>query len=150
MRIELTITISVIIALASVISPIIVAKINNKHHLKLRKLELSHDYKCKQLDIYYSDKKQAFEAFTKSAGEYRLNPDHRELAKLQSSAYSAMLFCNEQNKDKINSFVLFAVDNFHSDYRIENIKKYDNSLFKVSSILNDELINLSEHYNTSE
>ena len=39
-KIELTITISVILALAAIISPIFTAIINNRYQLKLKKLEL--------------------------------------------------------------------------------------------------------------
>lgn len=39
-KIDLTITISVIVALASIISPIITTALNNRHQYKIKKLEL--------------------------------------------------------------------------------------------------------------
>lgn len=63
MELNLTITISVIIALIALISPIAVAIINNRYHMKLRKMELQYEISTKQMDVYYSDKKQAYDNF---------------------------------------------------------------------------------------
>ena len=51
MTIEITWTITAIIAVSSFLSPIFVARINNKHQEKLRKLELEHDEYMRQLDL---------------------------------------------------------------------------------------------------
>ena len=74
MAIEITWTITAIIAVSSFISPIFVAIINNKHQIKMRRLELEHDEYMRQLDlqqqtmvrqfdIYYADKKSCFSQF---------------------------------------------------------------------------------------
>lgn len=59
MKIDFTITISVILALAAIISPIIVSIINNKYQLKLKKIE-----------NYDIAKRNAFEKYSKNVGNY--------------------------------------------------------------------------------
>ena len=116
MELNLTITISVIIALIALISPIAVAIINNRYHMKLRKMELQYEISTKQMDVYYSDKKQAYDNFLQIAGAYRLCPNPMNLGKLQSAAYSAVLFCNQENKANIQSFVKIANEEFNQSF----------------------------------
>lgn len=52
MNIDLTVTISVIIALCAIISPILVAFINNHYNLKLKKIEIANTYKIKAFENY--------------------------------------------------------------------------------------------------
>lgn len=52
MNFDLTITISVTIALCAIISPILVAIINNIHQTKMKKLEILTDYKLKAIENY--------------------------------------------------------------------------------------------------
>ena len=59
MQVDLTITISVILALSAIFSPIIVAFINNKHQLRIKTFE-----------NYEITKRNAFEKFAKAYGEY--------------------------------------------------------------------------------
>lgn len=49
-ELDLSISFTVVIAIAAVISPIFVAWINNRHQLKLRKLELEESYKMKAIE----------------------------------------------------------------------------------------------------
>ncbi len=149
MELNLTITISVIIALIALISPVAVAIINNRYHMKLRKLELQHEITVKQMDVYYSDKKQAYDRFLKIAGAYRLCPTPTNLGELQSAAYSAVLFCNQENKANIQSFIKAANEELDQSFSIEKRRKYSEALFSLSSLLNDELINLKNRSNTN-
>lgn len=68
MSLDITWTITAIIAVSSFLSPIVVAIINNRHQARLRKYELEHDRQIKQIDlnqqalirqadVYYADKK---------------------------------------------------------------------------------------------
>lgn len=150
MEFNLTVTISVIIALVALISPIAVAIINNLYHEKLRKMELQYDLEVKQMDLYYSEKKQAFYDLLKIAGAYRIDPGRTNLGKLQSAAYSAILFCNWENKDKIQSFVKLANDVFNQSFPSDERIKYCEALYSLSSVLNDELIKLKNSHKTNE
>ena len=60
-QIDLTITISVIVALAAIISPVLTSFINNKHQLKLKRLELEQQ-KYEQTVMY---KRNIFENYLK-------------------------------------------------------------------------------------
>lgn len=51
MKLDLTITISVILAICAIISPIITTYMNNKHQLKIKEIEANKDFKNK--NVYY-------------------------------------------------------------------------------------------------
>lgn len=146
MEFNLTVTISVIIALVALVSPIAVAILNNRYQARLRKMELQHDLEVKQMDLYYSEKKQAFYDLLKIAGVYRIGPDRPNLERLQSAAYSAILFCNQENKAKIQSFVKLANEQFAQSIPIDERIKYCEALYSLSSVLNDELIKLKNSH----
>ena len=64
-KIDLTISISVIVALCAIISPILTAIINNRYQLKLKKLELEQE-NIKNTVLY---KRNIFENYLKYSGE---------------------------------------------------------------------------------
>lgn len=151
MTIEITWTITAIIAVSSFLSPIFVAKINNKHQEKIRKLELEHDeymrqldlqqqMAIKQLDIYYSDKKTAFADFLHAAGVYSMgNESARDYEALLASLQTALLFCNETSKSLLLSFLEHANKIlWNSSAPIEQ-EEYSNILTSVTNALNEEL-----------
>lgn len=109
-------------------------------------MELQHDLEVKQMDLYYSEKKQAFYDLLKIAGVYRIDPDRPNLERLQSAAYSAILFCNQENKAKIQSFVKLANEQFAQSIPIDERIKYCEALYSLSSVLNDELIKLKNSH----
>lgn len=52
MSFDLTVTVSVIIALCAIISPIIVALINNRHQIRMKQLEIARSHKINAFEIY--------------------------------------------------------------------------------------------------
>ena len=52
MNLDLTITVSVIIALCAIISPILVSIINNHYQLKLKQIEIVKDHKAQAFEAY--------------------------------------------------------------------------------------------------
>ena len=62
MKFDLTVTISVILALSAILSPVIVAFINNKHTLKIKRIE-----------SYDIAKRASLEQFSKACGELFAN-----------------------------------------------------------------------------
>lgn len=151
MTIEITWTITAIIAVSSFLSPIFVAKINNKHQEKLRKLELEHDeymrqldlqqqMMIKQLDIYYSDKKTAFSNFLHAAGIYSIGKESsRNYEELLATLQTALLFCNETSKSLLLTYLEYAnkvLGDCSAPYEQE---EYSKILTAVTNALNDEL-----------
>lgn len=120
MKINITWTITAIIAVSSFLSPIFVAIINNRHHSKMRKLELAHDEQLRKLDlqqqntihqfdIYYADKKKAFSDFLQAAGDYYASKHTLEsYMKVQATAHSALLFCNGTTQAKLFDFLEYV------------------------------------------
>ena len=145
MELNLTVTISVIIALVALVSPIAVAIINNRYQTKLRKMELQHDLEVKQMDVYYSEKKQAFDLFLKNAGSYRFIPTPIKLDELQSAAYSAILFCNDEHKQEISNFLSFNIASNSS-----KMNEYNQLLFAIASFLNKELSETRDCYTNTQ
>ena len=58
MNIDLTVSISVILALSAILSPIIVALINNHHQLKIKRLEINERYIISAFQNYLSKLEQ--------------------------------------------------------------------------------------------
>lgn len=52
--------VTAIIALAAIISPILVAVINNSHQSKIKAQEFEYNNQVRQFEIYYNDKKLRF------------------------------------------------------------------------------------------
>ena len=65
-KFDLTVTVSVIIALCAIISPILTSLINNRHQLKLKKLELEQQHLEKTVSYYRS----IFEQYLKSCSKH--------------------------------------------------------------------------------
>ena len=63
---DLSITISAIIAIAAIISPILTTLINNHHQKKLKEIEIKQEYNEKVI----SHQKQAFENYLYKAGKH--------------------------------------------------------------------------------
>ena len=151
MEINITWTITAIIAVSSFLSPIAVAIINNHHHARIRKMELDHDKymrwldlqqstTIKQFDIYYEDKKKAFSDFTHAAGIYshgkKNAPDYQSL---QSATHTAMLFCSTLNYDLLSDFLEYADKISGSGYTQPERDEYTKTLTTITTSLNEEL-----------
>lgn len=81
MRIDLTITITVILALSAIISPIIVAIINNRFQIKM-----------KQLENYDLAKRDALDNFAEALGKYKASVTFKDEELFFSSLYSLLLY----------------------------------------------------------
>lgn len=75
-QIELTITISVILALAAIISPIFTTIINNRYQLKVKKLEL----KQKEYEQTILYKRNIFENYLRYLNDVLQNPTDKSLS----------------------------------------------------------------------
>ena len=75
MKLDLTVTITAILGIAAIISPIATALINNHHQLKLKKLEYQHQEK--ESTFFY--KRGIYEDYLKYAGKCITLPDHDSL-----------------------------------------------------------------------
>ena len=75
MKLDLTVTITAILGIAAIISPIATALINNRHQLKLKKLE----YQQKEKESSFFYKRGIYEDYLKYAGKCIALPDHNSL-----------------------------------------------------------------------
>ncbi|MDO4175545.1 MAG: hypothetical protein Q4D42_12355 [Eubacteriales bacterium] len=139
-EIDLTWTITAIIAACALISPVLTAIINNWHHMRVRKFELKHDATVKQFDIYYADKQKAFDDFAKAAGMYAMDHfDEQSYGKLHSAISASMLVCSPQNKEMLCEFGHYANHFFNNSLAVEERKEYLEKLFSVCDALNKDL-----------
>lgn len=90
-KIDLTITISVIVALAAIISPILTAIINNRHQLKLKKIEAS----AKEYERSILYKRKILESYLKHAGNCIVHSNHDSLHKYGKYYLQALLYVPE-------------------------------------------------------
>lgn len=152
MQFDVTWTITAIIAVSSFLSPIAVAIINNRHQIKMRKMELDHDDRIMQMnlqqqaltrqsDIYYSDKKVAFSDFTQCAGAFSLSRQSGErYHALHSSIDKALLFCNSENQKLLIDFRNYVdTEIYGSTYGQRERDEYSKALIEISLSLNREL-----------
>ena len=152
MSLDITWTITAIIAVSSFLSPIVVAIINNRHQARLRKYELEHDRQIKQIDlnqqalirqadVYYADKKAAFVEFAKCAGAFSM--DRSRTARYQalhSAIDNALLFCNSENQAMLIDFqILVDTELFGSSYNPDERANYSTRVAKILTFLNKEL-----------
>ena len=117
LKIDVTWTITAIIAVSSFLSPIAVAIINNLHQAKMRKIELDHDRQIKELnlkqqaiirqaDIYYADKKSAYSEVLRCAGTFASNKKSAEKYRaLHSAIDTAFLFCSYGTRSYLDYFL---------------------------------------------
>lgn len=151
MNINITWTITAVIAVSSFLSPIAVAIINNKHQAKIRALELEHDEHIreldlkqqiitKQLDIYYADKKDAFSNFLNAAGLFSMGKQSlSSYERLQSSIQTAMLFCSPSNYALLSDFLVYIDQIFGGGYTPSERDEYSKTLTSITTSLNEEL-----------
>lgn len=151
-----------IISLISVLSGIVITLINVCYNIKLRKLESENNERTKRLDLqynlrsklidtHYADKRDAFNDLIQSASKYYTHPKCLELyTNLQSSAYSALMFCNTTKSHENISFVLhiakelYQNDNIAQDISMRELNAFNNALKQLVSALNEELLSVND------
>ena len=87
-KLDLTITISVILAFAAIISPIATTLLNNRHQLKLKRLELK-EKRYAELVIY---RRQIFENYLRCAGKFSKSANPEESAEYGEAFFLAYLY----------------------------------------------------------
>ena len=105
MKLDLTVTVSVIIALSAILSPIIVAVINNRYNLKLKKIEFASDKKINSFETYLSNLR------------IYLNYPKPEKYNMYRNAMSTAILYASQSTLKI----IFEIDDCISDNKLGNI-----------------------------
>ena len=106
MNIDLSITISVILALSAILSPIIVAIINNRHQRKMKQLEMANEHKIRAIEEYMS-----------KLVEYITRPSSHVRKEYGYSFGQALLYVSSSNRK-----LMIEIDNLVKDYcKMENI-----------------------------
>lgn len=145
--IDISFTITAIIALIALISPMFVAIINNRHQIKIKQIELNNNILQKKFETYYADKSNAFRSFLINSGQYCSNywkPEFHAL--MLSSLENALLFCESKTSvDALTAFSLFINNKFstlrNDNKNIDDILELTNKISELSIILNKELLN---------
>lgn len=130
-----------VIALAAIVSPTLVAIINNTHQTKLKILEFKHDSQVRQFEIYYADKKAAFSEFIRAAGVFAsYRADTSAYADLLSALNRALLFCDHKNKTVLHDFLDFIDGEcFNSSEDLDSYREYSKRLRNVADCLSLDL-----------
>lgn len=94
LKFDSTLTLSIVIAVIALVSPIITTVINNRYQLKLKKI-----------DMYEEAKRQVLSDFIENAQEYLLNPGYIEsTVKYYSSLDKLFLYFSDID---LNTFMPF-------------------------------------------
>lgn len=96
-KIDLTVTVSIIIALCAIISPILTAIINNHHQLKLRKLELRE----KQYENTIVYQRSIFENYLRASGKCITHANPDALREYGEYYLIALMYAPENIKQKM-------------------------------------------------
>lgn len=124
-KIDLTITVSVIVAVVAVISPIFTAIINNHYQLKLKKLETKQeDYK--QTVLY---KRDIFENYLRYLNDVVQNPTNESLSKYAQYYPLAYVYLPQNVREKM-SYVNHEIDK--SPYQANIIDSVDSIIIDIS------------------
>lgn len=158
-----SIILSISIGLAAIVSPIVVALINNHYANKLRLAELKHDEEIKRIEVKqqiserqqsleFNTKKEAFSELIDCAGKYYSETDNNNLlANLYSSAYKAASICSfDYSRNKIDNFISEATQKFCSDGEENKPYLFCEKLSLLSEVIKKELFYSDCTNNTEE
>lgn len=88
-KLDLTITVPAILVLTSVISPIATTILNNRHQLKLKRLELKEKRYAESV-IY---QRKIFENYLRYAGKFSKSEDPKNSAEYGEAFFSCLSIC---------------------------------------------------------
>lgn len=100
MKIDPTLSFSIILALVALVAPILTAIINNLYLIRMKKLEL----KQQQISSNKNHIKDCFEEFLSSYGKYVGSVRDADLAALKSSFYSLLPYIPSKHLDVFFKF----------------------------------------------
>lgn len=139
MKLDSTITISIILAICALFAPSITAIINNRHQYKIRKLELRHNFITNQSNVIYANKYNVYKSFLEEASKYSMFNDYaKEFTSILACTQDALLLCNPETKKLLLDFL----ERF-SNHTISNRDEYITELNKIADSFNSELSSLS-------
>ena len=92
--IDSTISLAIIVSVCALISAPITAYINNRHQLKLRKLELEADERKHRFDVIYEKKLNAYTALMNEVAHIDID-SHRSHSAILSASQSASLLSGD-------------------------------------------------------
>ncbi len=149
-----------IIAIVSTLTTVAITAINTVQNIKIKKLELENSrlvkemeakqrLKDKVIEMYYVDKKAAFLHLTECVGkQYVATTNGETHAELQSSAQTALLFCDyDKSRAAISDMLQAASDlYFEKGPRTECRNNFFSCFEKLTDALHTEL-QLIKHLN---
>lgn len=117
-KVDLTITISVILGAAAILSPIATAIINNRFQMKLRRLDML-EARYKENVLYI---KQVFERYLKCAGKYVNMPSPENLSEFGDAYFTAYLYAPENIRKMMSEINEYSYDNFDHDKATKSLE----------------------------
>lgn len=128
--IDLTVTISVIIALCAIVSPIFTTIINNRHQFKLKRMEL----KQKNYEQTVLHEIKIYEDYLKYAGRYIYHADHITIKEYGECYYLALMIAPQDLRSD-----MIEADNMISRYDWSAAsKQFEKITSKIHEILQRE------------
>lgn len=142
-KVDFTITISILLAICALFAPSITAVINNRHHYRMRKLELEYDAQMHYSDLIYKNKYDTYQTFLNIAGDYSLMNEYASnYTQVLAASQTSLLLCDSLSKPLLLEFIN-SLDSEASPVRHE----YTLLLNKISDSFNRELSLLSTSSN---
>ncbi|MQW23726.1 MULTISPECIES: hypothetical protein [unclassified Lactococcus] len=101
MRFDMTFTVTVVIALSALFSPILTAIINNQHLRKMKKLDMQENNQ----NSYYLHKRELLETFLVCISNSTFDSDIDSTAKLNASYYKIIPYIPNEEIEKFNQII---------------------------------------------
>lgn len=104
-KLDLTITVPAILVITSIIAPIVTTILNNRHQLKLKRLELKEKRYAESV-VY---QRQLFENYLRCAGKFSKSADTKESAEYGEAFFLAYLYAPSELRPLMESLDTFIV-----------------------------------------
>ena len=116
---------AIALTFSAVVSPIITAKINNKHQLEINKQNNEFQIKLKDLELNFPARDKAFDIYLECLSKYLNHPSSSNLYNYQVSMAKASMYSSKNVRGSLETI----------DYFINE----KNDLQKVSKLISNDL-----------
>jgi hypothetical protein len=134
------ITLTLVIALSAIISPVIVSIINNHYSFKIKKQEYEHQLSFQKWDAYYKNAIKAYTELLINTGSFLGETNSLEFYyKILPSIYNAYAYANQELASSIDTLVADIDKLMHIPKDEKLLDTCQKDLFKISKIINNEI-----------
>lgn len=138
-KFDFSITVTAILAVCAIVSPILVAIINNRHQLKMRKLEIGHEEAVKRNEYVFNHVSLAFAEYLSALEKCRKHITNENKEEYGKAFGKALMYATPSTHSAMKDIDESIRVGFHND--LETIISPD-KVIEISMLLRHDL----DHY----